>query len=224
MENNNTFNIECFMRDFISAVKNTFKSRIVFIGLQGSRARNEETQNSDIDTVVILDKLSFDDLILYKTAIKNLPQRDKICGFISGRKELINWEKSELFQFYNDTVPYIGNLDFIKELITLDDIKHSIKTGVCGIYHACCHNTLHENSSDILKELLKSAVITIQAIVFLRSGKYIKSKTELLSYSTDIEKEIINFYLISRSAEEKALDLNTVSKALFDFSNNLLNI
>ena len=223
MENNNTFNIECFMRDFISAVKNTFKSRIVFIGLQGSRARNEETQNSDIDTVVILDKLSFDDLIHYKTAIKNLPQRDKICGFISGRKELINWEKSELFQFYNDTVPYIGNLDFIKELITLDDIKHSIKTGACGIYHACCHNTLHENSSDILKELLKSAVITIQAIVFLRSGKYIKSKTELLSYSTDIEKEIINFYLISRSAEEKALDLNTVSKALFDFSNKLLN-
>lgn len=224
MENNNTFNIECFMRDFISAVKNTFKSRIVFIGLQGSRARNEETQNSDIDTVVILDKLSFDDLILYKTAIKNLPQRDKICGFISGRKELINWEKSELFQFYNDTVPYIGNLDFIKELITLDDIKHSIKTGACGIYHACCHNTLHENSSDILKELLKSAVITIQAIVFLRSGKYIKSKTELLSYSTDIEKEIINFYLISRSTEEKPLDLNTVSKALFYFSNNLLNI
>ena len=224
MENNNTFNIECFMRDFISAVKNIFKSRIVFIGLQGSRARNEETQNSDIDTVVILDKLSFDDLILYKTAIKNLPHRDKICGFISGIKELINWEKSELFQFYNDTVPYIGNLDFIKELITLDDIKHSIKTGACGIYHACCHNTLHENSSDILKELLKSAVITIQAIVFLRSGKYIKSKTELLSYSTDIEKEIINFYLISRSAEEKPLDLNTVSKALFDFSNNLLNI
>ncbi len=223
MENNNTFNIECFMRDFISAVKNTFKSRIVFIGLQGSRARNEETQNSDIDTVVILDKLSFDDLILYKTAIKNLPHRDKICGFISGKKELINWEKSELFQFYNDTVPYIGNLDFIKELITLDDIKHSIKTGACGIYHACCHNTLHENSSDILNELLKSAVITIQTIVFLRSGKYIKSKNELLSYSTDIEKEIINFYLISRRTEEKPLDLNTVSKALFDFSNNLLN-
>lgn len=99
MENNNTFNIECFMRDFISAVKNTFKSRIVFIGLQGSRARNEETQNSDIDTVVILDKLSFDDLILYKTAIKNLPHRDKICGFISGKKELINWEKANYSSF-----------------------------------------------------------------------------------------------------------------------------
>ena len=121
-------------------------------------------------------------------------------------------------------MPYIGNLDFIKEIITFDDIKHSIITGACGIYHACCHNTLHENSNDILKELLKSAVITIQAIVFLRSGKYIKSKNELLSYSKDTEKEIINFYLISRNLEEKPLDLNTVSKALFDFSNKLLNI
>lgn len=224
MENSNTFNTEYFMREFISVVKNTFKNRVVFIGLQGSRARKEETQNSDIDTVVILDNLSFDDLLLYKTTIKNLPHRDKICGFISGKNELINWEKSELFQFYYDSVPYIGNLDFIKEIITGDDIKHSIKTGACGIYHACCHNTLHENSNDILKELLKSAVITIQAMVFLRSGKYIKSKNELLSYSKDTEKEIINLYLISRNPEEKPLDLNTVSKALFDFSNKLLNI
>ena len=63
MENSNTFNTEYFMSEFISVVKNTFKNRVVFIGLQGSRARKEETQNSDIDTVVILDNLSFDDLL-----------------------------------------------------------------------------------------------------------------------------------------------------------------
>ncbi len=223
MENNNTFNTENFMTEFISAVKNTFKNRIVFIGLQGSRARNEETQNSDIDTVVILEKLLFDDLISYRETIKNLPHRDKICGFISGKNELVNWEKSELFQFYYDAVPYFGNLDFIKELITLEDIKHSIKTGACSIYHACCHNTLHENSNDILKELLKTAVITIQASVFLRSGKYVKYKKELLNYAKDEEKEIINYYLISRDTKEKTLDFYIVSKALFNFSKSIIN-
>ena len=224
MENNNIFNTENFMTEFIFAVKNTFKNRIVFIGLQGSRSRNEETQNSDIDTVVILDKLSFDDLISYKASIKNLPHRDKICGFISGKNELVNWEKSELFQFYYDTVPYFGNLDFIKKLITIEDIKHSIKTGACSIYHACCHNTLHENSNDILKELLKTAVITIQASVFLRTGKYVKYKKELLNYAKDEEKEIINYYLISRDTKEKTLNFDIVSKALFDFSKNIINI
>ena len=88
MEQSIIFNTEIFMSEFISAVKNTFKNRIVFIGLQGSRARNEETQDSDIDTVVILDNLSFYDLISYKKAIKNLPFRDKICGFISGKTSL----------------------------------------------------------------------------------------------------------------------------------------
>ncbi len=223
MEQSIIFNTEIFMSEFISAVKNTFKNRIVFIGLQGSRARNEETQDSDIDTVVILDNLSFDDLISYKKAIKNLPFRDKICGFISGKNELINWEKGELFQFYNDTLPYIGNLDFLKELITPNDIKHSIKAGGCGIYHACCHNTLHENSNDILKELLKSAVIIIQAIVFLRTRKYIKEKNELLLYSENIEKEIITFYLISRKATKNSIDFDTVSKVLLEFSENIIN-
>ncbi len=211
------------MREFISAVKNAFENKIVFIGLQGSRARNEETQNSDIDTVVILDNLSFDDLINYKTAIKNLPHRDKICGFISGKSELINWEKSELFQFYYDTLPYFGNLDFIKELITLEDIKHSIKTGACSIYHACCHNTLHENSNEILNELLKAAVIIIQATVFLKTGKYIKYKNELEAYSSEKEKEIINYYIISRKYKEADYDFNYVSRLLFGFSKKLIN-
>lgn len=223
METNNTFSTENFMTEFISAVKNTFSNRIVFIGLQGSRARNEETENSDIDTIVILDNLSFDDLINYKTAIKNLSYRDKICGFISGKSELLNWEKSELFQFYYDSVPYFGNLDFIKEIITLEDIEHSIKTCACSIYHACCHNTLHEMSYDILNELLKTAVITIQAIVFLRTGKYIKYKTELITYSNEKEKEIINHYLISRNPKGNTLDFNEVSKKLFDFSQNIIN-
>ena len=45
---------------------NTFKERLIFFGLQGSRARGEESENSDIDIVVILDKLSINDLKIIK--------------------------------------------------------------------------------------------------------------------------------------------------------------
>jgi hypothetical protein len=31
--------------------------------------------------------------------IDTLPNRELICGFLSGKDELINWEPSDLFQY-----------------------------------------------------------------------------------------------------------------------------
>ena len=62
------------------------------MGLQGSYGRGEATEASDIDIVVILDKLSADDIQTYNSMLDTLPHRDLICGFLSGRDEIMNWE------------------------------------------------------------------------------------------------------------------------------------
>ena len=82
------------------------------MGLQGSRARKEANENSDIDIVVILDNLSINDLKTYKEIISSLEHNNLFCGFISGMQEIKNWEKSDLFQFYFDTLPIYKSLDF----------------------------------------------------------------------------------------------------------------
>ena len=87
------------------------------MGLQGSRARGEAGAESDIDTVLILDELSASDLARLRQAVAELPERDKLCGFVSGKEELRSWERSELFQFYNDTRPIFGSLDFLLPLL-----------------------------------------------------------------------------------------------------------
>ena len=61
-----------------------FKNRLIFFGLQGSRARGEANENSDIDIVVILDNLSINDLKTYKEIISSLEHNNLFCGFISG--------------------------------------------------------------------------------------------------------------------------------------------
>ena len=83
----------------MSALRNTFGSRIIFIGLQGSYARNEATEKSDIDTVVILDKLTVEDINTYNKMLDTLTHRELICGFISGKDELYNWEPSLVFLY-----------------------------------------------------------------------------------------------------------------------------
>ena len=78
--------------------------------------------------------------------------RALMCGFFSGKKELLNWEASDLFQFYYDTTAVKGSLDDLLVLIDQTTIDRAIKMGACNIYHGCVHNMLHEKSKDILKK------------------------------------------------------------------------
>ena len=48
---------KAWMAQFCQAVKDEFGGRIVCIGLQGSRGRGEEREDSDIDMVVVLDRV-----------------------------------------------------------------------------------------------------------------------------------------------------------------------
>lgn len=47
-----------WMEGYVSAVERVFGDRAIFIGLQGSYGRGEPTESSDIDVVLILDRLN----------------------------------------------------------------------------------------------------------------------------------------------------------------------
>ena len=168
--------IKVWMERFTESLKDTFGERIYFVGLQGSYGRGEATEASDIDVVVILDKLTTDDIKTYSDMLDTLSNRELICGFLSGKDELLNWEPSDLFQFYYDTTPILGTLDELLKKIDNAAVERAIKIGACNIYHGCVHNMLFEKNDDIVRGLYKSASFVIQAIVFKNTGKYIKQQ------------------------------------------------
>ena len=205
-----------FVHMFLNALNDAFGSRIWFVGLQGSYGRGEETESSDIDMVVILDNLSVSDISTYNEMLNNLPHRELVCGFISGKEEIMNWEPSDLFQFCNDTTPIKGSLDKVLALIDQNAVNRVIKIGACNIYHGCVHNMLHEQSDDILRDLYKSASFVVQAIVFNQTGKYIKHQRELLLLTSLDEHNIVNTFLGLKSGE--AVDFLKMSENLFVWS------
>ena len=89
--------ITAWIEQFLEKLDNTFGSRVWFAGLQGSYARGEATDTSDIDMVVILDELSPLDIQAYHAMLDTLPHRELICGFLSGKNDILNWEPSDLF-------------------------------------------------------------------------------------------------------------------------------
>ena len=208
--------ISSWMDKFVGALEASFKNRVWFVGLQGSYGRGEATETSDIDVVVILDELTAQDIQIYNAILDTLPNRELICGFVSGKEELFNWESSDLFQFYHDTTPIKGSLDELLSVIDKTAIARAIKSGACNIYHGCVHNMLHEKSDEILKGLYKSASFVVQAICFQETGCYIKSQKDLLVKVSGDEKSIVENFLSLKNGGK--VDFEEMSNTLFAWS------
>ena len=208
--------IKNWMNTFLDALNTTFSDRVWFVGIQGSYGRGEATETSDIDVVVILDELSAKDIQAYNNMLDTLPHRELICGFVSGKKEILNWEPSDLFQFYYDTTPIKGSLDELLSVIDESAVDRAIQIGICNIYHGCVHNMLHEKSKDILKGLYKSASFVVQAIAFKQTGNYIKHLKDLLGVVSSDEQAIVEAFVNLKNGG--MIDFNLMSETLFAWS------
>ena len=208
--------ISLWMNEFVKKLEESFGDRVWFVGLQGSYGRGEATETSDIDVVVIFDELTAQDIQIYNAILDTLLNRELICGFVSGKQELLNWEPSDLFQFYHDTTPIKGSLDELLSVIDKTAIDRAIKSGACNIYHGCVHNMLHEKSDEILKGLYKSASFVVQAICYQETGCYIKSQKDLLGKVSGDEKSIVENFLSLKNGGK--VDFEEMSNTLFAWS------
>ena len=203
-------------KNFLQTLNETFANRVWFVGLQGSYGRDEATETSDIDIVVILDELSAMDIQTYHNMLDTMSHRELICGFLSGKKEIMNWEPSDLFQFCHDTTPIKGSLDEVMAVIDESAVDRAIKIGACNIYHGCVHNMLHDKSEDVLKGLYKSASFVVQAIAFKQTGKYIRLQKDLLQVVSSNEQVIVETFMNLKNGG--TVDFNLMSETLFAWS------
>ena len=205
--------ITVWMQCFLQALNENFANRVWFVGLQGSYGRGEAIETSDIDVVVILDGLFAMDIQTYSKMLDTLPHRELICGFLSGKDDIMNWEPADLFQFCHDTTPIKGSLDEVLTVVDESAVNRAIKIGACNIFHGCVHNMLHEKNEEILRGLYKSASFVVQAIVYKQTGNYIKRQEELFAAARPDEQDIINTFLSLKKGG--TVDFIPMSETLF---------
>ena len=156
-----------------------FGARVWFMGLQGSVRRGAATESSDIDFVLILDRLDTADLSAYRELVRSMPDSEKACGFVSGRKELLAWPRADLFQFYHDTEALYGSLSEVGALLCPRDARAALHMGAANVYHAACHSFLFEDVSANLPALYKAAFFVLQTQAFAASGVYCEDAAAL---------------------------------------------
>ncbi len=203
-----TFNVRGWLAEMTAKISECFGERLIFIGFQGSFKRGEATSASDIDLVVILDELNIDDLVHYREIVRSMPYSEKACGFISGKKEIQNWSKSDLFQFYYETEALYGD---INDLITppeKEDIKRAVKASSETLFHAACHSfVFDENQRESLTALYKMTFFILQAEFYLKNEHYVPSKRELLTFLSGLDAEILQTCINNDFVKENILVL-----------------
>lgn len=215
---NNNFNITQWLKVFQERLLSLFGNRIKFFGLQGSYGRGEQATGSDIDVVIILDEVNFKDLQNYQSMLDSFKEHDMICGFVSGEKEVMNWEKSDLLQLILDTKPIIGSLEHLQNMFSDEDIRRSVLTGACNLYHACSHNFLHAKDSNTLVGLYKVARFTVRMKYFLDTGSYIGSMKLLSEHVTDKDLMILNI----ASSDFQENDFTEYSRILIEWASETI--
>lgn len=190
--------IEVYVSELLSLLKESFGDRLVYMGLQGSYLRNEQNENSDIDIMAVLDKLSADDLELYKGVLVRVGHYDKACGFICGKEELAAWNPLEVCHLLHTTRDIYGSLSEYLPAYTREDEINFIRLSAGNMYHELCHRyiyTSRENNAAKLPGVYKSCFFILQNLYFTEKGVFYNSKSELADHLEGQDKSVLEMSL-----------------------------
>ncbi|MDV0443655.1 nucleotidyltransferase domain-containing protein [Methanorbis rubei] len=185
---------QSWMNEFTAKLLSQFGERLIFAGLQGSYLREEATEESDIDVMIVLDQLALADLAAYKTIVAKMPEGEKACGFICGKEELLAWPKHELFQLAKETKNWHGDLAQLLPPVTREDICDSVRISAANLYHEACHRYLYDKEDDRVENLqnaYKTSSFLLKLVHYLRTYEYITTRKDLLPTLLGTEQEIL---------------------------------
>lgn len=188
------FRIDEYIDKLINLLKDAFGERLMYIGLQGSYLRNEETKNSDIDIMAVIDNLSVEDLKTYQKALVSAGSFDKSCGFICGKADLEHWNPLEICHLLNTTKDYYGELKKLVPAYSMEDERNYVKLSLNNLFHEICHRYIHadgEYNALKLPATSKSVFFIMQHLYYLNSGNFIPTKRELLACVQDEDKNVL---------------------------------
>ena len=218
------FRIYEYVDELIILLKDAFGERLMYIGLQGSYLRNEETKNSDIDIMAVIDNLSVEDLKTYQKALVSAGNFDKSCGFICGKDDLEHWNPMEICHLLNTTKDYYGELKNLVPAYTIEDERNYVKLSLNNFYHEICHRYIHaDREYNVLKLPItcKSVFFIMQHLYYLSSGNFIPTKRELLECVQDEDKTVLELSILLQNNID--CDFDKAFSILFNWCQNALS-
>lgn len=207
---------ENYISELIVKLKESFGSRLCYVGLQGSYLRGEATDTSDIDIMAVIEDLDVPDLAAYRRIIEQMPDFDKSCGFICSKRDMANWNPMEICHLLNTTRDYFDTLSELVPGFTEQDVRNFVKMSVNNLYHEICHRYIHgaaEANRECLPFTYKAVFFILQNLHYLRTGIFASTKIELLALLEGTDRDVLAHSMALGRGE--SFDFNHSFRLLF---------
>ena len=215
--------IQVYLDHLLSALTDTFGDRLLYVGLQGSYLRGEATATSDIDVMVIFDKIDASTLDTYRKLLIAVGDYDRSCGFVCGRADMAAWNLLEVCHLLHTTRDIYGRLSDFVPAHTHGDVIQYIKMSMGNLYHELCHRYIHasrETNQIHLAATCKSVFFILQNIHYLRTGDFPSTKRELLDALDGDDRAILELSL--RLARGESYDFDSAFSQLLQWCQSSL--
>lgn len=217
------FHPDTYIYSLIELMKAAYHERLLYVGLQGSYLRDEATDDSDIDIMVVVENLSTADLRAYRKAILLLEGYEKSCGFICGVEELRHWNPLEICHLLHTTKDYLGTLQELVPQYTEHDVLSFVKMSLSNLYHEICHRYIHApmaRNVEALPGTYKAVFFILQNLHYLESGCFIGTKKDLLTAVSGKDRLVLETAIAL--GEKKPFDFDQAYDLLFSWCGETL--
>jgi hypothetical protein len=218
------FRIDEYIDELTGKLIDAFGERLEYVGLQGSYLRHEETKNSDIDVMVVIDNISVEDLNTYQKILISIGNYDKSCGFICGKTDLEHWNPLEIFHLLKTTKDYYGELKNLVPTYTIEDERNYVKLILNNLYHEICHRYIHTDREYNISRLpitCKSVFFIMQHLYYLDSGNFILTKRELLECVQGEDRTVLELSMSLQNHSD--YDFDSAFSILFNWCKDMLS-
>ena len=213
--------LDAYLESLIAACKAAFGERLLYVGLQGSYLRGEATEDSDVDIMLLIDRLTAQDLDEYRTILDRIGNAEKSCGFLCGRDEMARWNPLEIRHLRHTTKDFFGALEnYLPDASRADEINF-VKLSLGNLYHELCHRYVHADRETNRRKLcrtLKGLFFLMQDLCYLETGTFAATKRELSELVSEEDRAVLR--LTETPDPLTPADFDRAFRQVFDWCQN----
>jgi predicted nucleotidyltransferase len=182
--------VDNWLADFLGALQKHFGKRILYAANHGSWARGEARPESDIDCMVVMDKVNDDDITAFRDIMNTMPGADAFgSGLFLSAGELKQTPRFNTIQFFYGCNVLYGSLEGIIEPPGREEFIMNVMYKANENLHHARHYLLfpHDLPKVVhrLKYPFKNCYYALQSWVFLKEGIFILRKDDMLELLDD---------------------------------------
>jgi len=183
--------VNAWLGDFVTELKDRFGERLVFVGHIGSWARGEPNPESDIDCLVVLDKINENDISTLRNIFQGMSDSEsKAGGILVSCEELDGTPAFHLVQlFYHGCKTFYGSIEGRLTAPSIKDYITDIRLKACDNLHTARHHLLFSrdlsNSVLGLKFNFYNCFFALQNWLLVTRGEFVARKKDISDYLDD---------------------------------------